>query len=127
MSGPDADAARAIWGSAIAAEPWPGAPTWVHGDLHPANILVNAGRISAVIDFGDLTSGDPATDLSVAWMLRPARERDASRHAYGQAADCTWARARAWALSVALVFMAFPADNPLMAGIGQRTIREVLR
>jgi len=127
MSGPDADAARAIWESAIAAEPWPGAPTWVHGDLHPANILVNAGRISAVIDFGDLTSGDPATDLSVAWMLLPARERDVFRHAYGQADDCTWARARGWALSLSLVFMAFSADNPLMARIGQRTLREVLR
>ena len=125
-SGPNADAAHAVWDSAMAAAPWPGSPTWVHGDLHPANILVNAGQISAVIDFGDLTSGDPATDLSVAWMLFPARERDVFRQAYGQADDHTWARARGWALSLSLVFMAFSADNPLMAGIGQRTLREVL-
>jgi aminoglycoside phosphotransferase (APT) family kinase protein len=126
-SGPLADAARPIWDSAIAAAPWAGPPTWVHGDLHPANILVNAGRINAVIDFGDLTSGDPATDLSVAWMVLPAKEREIFRHAYGQADDDTWARARGWALSLALVFMAFSADNPLMAGIGQRTLREVLK
>src|SRR5690349_18293908 len=56
VSGTDAGAARAIWQSAIEAAPWAGPPTWVHGDLHPANILVNVGRISAVIDFGDPTS-----------------------------------------------------------------------
>ena len=52
-NGAEASAARAIWESAMAAPEWAGPPAWVHGDLHPANILVNAGRISAVIDFGD--------------------------------------------------------------------------
>jgi len=59
-------------------------------------------------------------------LLLTARERDVFRQAYGQADDHTWARARGWALSLSLVFMAFSADNPLMAGIGQRTLREVL-
>jgi aminoglycoside phosphotransferase (APT) family kinase protein len=122
----EADAARAIWETAVAAAPWAGPPAWVHGDLHPANILVNAGRISAVIDFGDLTSGDPANDLSVAWMLFPAKERVIFWRAYGHADDHTRARARGWALSLALVFLTYSADNPLMAGIGKRTFREVL-
>jgi aminoglycoside phosphotransferase (APT) family kinase protein len=124
--GSEAGAARAIWASAVAAAPWAGPPAWVHGDLHPANILVNAGRISAVIDFGDLTSGDPATDLSVAWMLFPAKERAVFWQAYGRADDDTRARARGWALSLALVFLAHSADNPLMARIGKHTFREVL-
>ena len=123
----EAAAARAIWYSASQAAPWAGPPAWVHGDLHPANILVHAGRISAVIDFGDLTSGDPATDLSVAWMLFPATERAFFWQAYGQADDHTRARARGWALALALVFLTHSADNPLMAGIGKRTFREVLR
>jgi aminoglycoside phosphotransferase (APT) family kinase protein len=37
-----------------------GPPLWLHGDLHPANLLVSRGRITGVIDFGDITSGDPA-------------------------------------------------------------------
>jgi aminoglycoside phosphotransferase (APT) family kinase protein len=126
-SGPDADAARAIWKSALEAHAWVGPPTWVHGDLHPANILVDTGQISAVIDFGDLTFGDPATDLAVAWMMFTTRERGVFRQAYGKADDDTWARARGWALSLSLVFLTFSADNPLMARIGQRTFREVLR
>jgi aminoglycoside phosphotransferase (APT) family kinase protein len=123
----DTGAARAIWESAIDAAAWAGPPTWIHGDLHPANILVNAGRISAVIDFGDLTSGDPATDLSVAWMLLPAKERAILWQAYGQADGHTRARARGWALSPALVFLTNSADNPLMTGIGKHTLRELLR
>ena len=42
-------------------------PASLHGDLHPANVLVNDGQVSGVIDFGDITAGDPASDLSVAW------------------------------------------------------------
>ena len=125
-SGTEAGAARAIWESAMEADPWAGPPAWVHGDLHPANILVNAGAISAVIDFGDLTAGDPATDLSVAWMLFPAKERAVFWQAYGRADAHTRARARGWALSLALVFLTYSADNPLIGGIGQRTFREVL-
>ena len=126
-SGTEAGAARAIWASAMEAAPWAGPPAWVHGDLHSANILVNAGAISAVIDFGDLTAGDPATDLSVAWMLFPAKERAIFWQAYGRADAHTRARARGWALSLALAFLTYSADNPLIARIGKRTFREVLR
>ena len=79
-----------------------------------------------MIDFGDLTSGDPATDLSVAWMLLPAKERAIFWQAYGQAEGHTQARARGWALSLALVFLTNSADNPLMAAIGRHTLRELL-
>ncbi|MFJ3804625.1 aminoglycoside phosphotransferase family protein [Streptomyces sp. NPDC090088] len=115
-----------IWETAAAAPAWDGPPVWLHGDLHPANILVYRGRISAVIDFGDITSGDPATDLSVAWMLFTAEQRAALRQAYGRADDATWERARGWALALSLVFLSQSADNPLMRGIGERTFRAVL-
>ncbi|MFJ8492682.1 aminoglycoside phosphotransferase family protein [Streptomyces sp. NPDC094038] len=115
-----------VWETAAAAPAWDGPPVWLHADLHPANILVDRGRISAVIDFGDMTSGDPATDLSVAWMLFTAEQRAALRQAYGRADDATWERARGWALALSLVFLTRSADNPLMHGIGERTFHAVL-
>jgi aminoglycoside phosphotransferase (APT) family kinase protein len=127
----DRGAAVRAWQAALATPAWGGAPVWLHGDLHPANILVHRGRVSGVIDFGDITAGDPAADLSVAWMLLPADCRSAFRDAYradgGHAgSDDTWARARGWALALSLAFLAHSADNPLIAAIGRRTIGAVL-
>jgi aminoglycoside phosphotransferase (APT) family kinase protein len=119
-----------MWQAALATPAWDRPPVWLHGDLHPANILVHRGRISAVIDFGDITSGDPAADLSVAWMLLPAECHDAFRAAYRsagqhQAGAEMWARARGWAVALSLAFLANSADNPMIARIGQRTLSAV--
>ncbi|KPI20255.1 aminoglycoside phosphotransferase [Actinobacteria bacterium OK074] len=122
----DRATALRVWETAVAAPAWDGPPVWLHGDLHPANILVDRGLVSAVIDFGDITSGDPAADLSVAWMLFTAEQRAALRQAYGRADDATWERARGWALALSLVFLTHSADNPLMHHIGERAFRTVL-
>jgi aminoglycoside phosphotransferase (APT) family kinase protein len=127
----DRDTVLDVWRAALATPAWDRPPVWLHGDLHPANILVHRGRISAVIDFGDITSGDPAGDLSVAWMLLPADCHDAFRDAYRAAGAHpagaeTWSRARGWALALSVVFLAHSADNPLIAGIGRRTLSAVL-
>jgi aminoglycoside phosphotransferase (APT) family kinase protein len=124
-------AAQQVWEAASAAPAWDGPPLWLHGDLHPANLLVDGGRLSSVIDFGDLTSGDPATDLSAAWMLFPPAQRTTLRRAYTHADhtpgdDATWQRARGWALALALAFLTNSADNPLMHAVGERTLRTVL-
>jgi aminoglycoside phosphotransferase (APT) family kinase protein len=119
------------WEAALAAPTWDRPPVWLHGDLHPANILVHRGRVSGVIDFGDITSGDPATDLSVAWMLLPADCHGAFRNAYDEARghsadDDTWARARGWALALSLAFLAHSADNLQLADIGRHALSAVL-
>ncbi len=120
------DRAHQVWREARAAPPHTEAPVWLHGDLHPANILVHRGAIAAVIDFGDLTSGDPATDLSLAWMMFDARQREIFREAAGGCHQDTWTRARGNALAHALACLASSSDDPTIAAIGMQTLRLVL-
>lgn len=97
-------AVRAIWEEAVAAPNWEGPPLWLHGDLHPANVLTDGGALRGVIDFGDLCTGDPAADLAAAWALLPEGGADLFRAAYRPALDAaTRRRARGWAVMRALV------------------------
>lgn len=91
-----------VWDKALAAPAWQGPPTWLHGDLHPANVVVRDGTLAGVIDFGELCAGDPATDLSAAWILLPAGAVSRFFDAYGDADEATVARARGWAVLRAL-------------------------
>jgi len=127
----DRDAVLRAWVAALTAPGYDGPPVWLHGDLHPANILVNDGQVSGVIDFGDITAGDPASDLSVAWMLLPpgfhASFWSAYQAAGGRADNALRARARGWALNLAIVFLAHSEDNPVLRQTGRRTLSTVLR
>ncbi len=118
--------ARSIWHDALRAPSFDGPPVWLHGDLHPANLLAMGGRISGVIDFGDITSGDPATDLAVAWMMFPPAARARFFDAYGGVDEDTASRALGWALSLGTAFAAHSADNPVMAAVGMVTLGRVL-
>ena len=69
---------------------------WVHGDLHPRNVVVRGRRIVGLIDWGDLCGGDPATDLAAAWTLFEEPARDAFFQRY-RAADDERVRALGWA------------------------------
>jgi aminoglycoside phosphotransferase (APT) family kinase protein len=119
-----------LWERVLATPPWPGPPVWIHGDLHPGNLLVSGGRLAAVLDFGDLAAGDPATDLSVAWMLLPATARStfraAARGALDSLDDDTWMRARGWGLAMGLAHLAASRDDEAMAALGRMTIDAAL-
>ncbi len=122
----DTGAVTAAWDAALQAPAWDGPPVWIHGDLQSLNLLVQQGRISAVIDFGCLGVGDPACDLIVAWNLLSAETRDVLRAAL-PVDDATWARGRGWALSVGLIALPYyQSTNPVLAGIARRAIAEVL-
>ena len=99
-----------------------GPPVWVHGDLHAANMLVDDGAISAVIDFGDITSGDPAVDLAIGWMLFEAPARTEFRRAMPHVDDATWSRGAAWALYFAVIYLANAADNARITALGCRLL-----
>jgi aminoglycoside phosphotransferase (APT) family kinase protein len=109
---------------------WTGAATWIHGDLHPCNLLVRDGCLSGVLDFGDLTAGDPATDLSVGWMLLREPARSAFRHLTcgtdGWLDGNTWIRARAWALALGAAYLAYGGHDNRLAAVASATIHEAL-
>lgn len=93
---------RQVWQAAVDAEEWRRAAVWVHGDVHPANLVVNDARLAAVIDFGDMCAGDPACDLAIAWTGFSPAGRAAFRAALATSYDdATWVRARGWAAAFA--------------------------
>jgi aminoglycoside phosphotransferase (APT) family kinase protein len=122
----DADTAASAWEAALAAPTRENGPVWVHGDLTPANLLIQDDALSAVIDFGCLGVGDPAADAPAAWSVFTAATRGAFRAA-ARFDDATWARGRGWALSFGLIALPYYVhSNPGLAGIARRTIDEVL-
>ncbi|MFF4452178.1 aminoglycoside phosphotransferase family protein [Streptomyces goshikiensis] len=125
--GVDCDAAAAVWEEALSAPDWDGPPVWLHGDLMPGNLLVEAGRLTSVIDFGCAGVGDPACDLFPAWNLLPAGgAREVFREALG-VDDATWIRGRARTLSQALIALPYyRVTNPAMAGNARHVIGAVL-
>lgn len=125
----DAPRIEHLWAELASAPPAEGPALWVHGDVHPGNLVVRDGRLAAVIDLGDLCAGDRASDLVVAWMLFEGDDRAAFRTAAGARRpidDATWRRARAWAIAVGLAISASSADNPSYARLGARTIEAAL-
>ncbi|MEU3661333.1 aminoglycoside phosphotransferase family protein [Streptomyces sp. NPDC032940] len=124
--GVDGDAVTAVWDDALRAPVWDGPPVWLHADLMPGNLLVEAGGLSSVIDFGCAGVGDPACDLFPAWNLLPAGAREVFREALG-ADEATWRRGRGRTLSQALIALPYYREsNPAMARNARHVIRAVL-
>ena len=113
----DRRAVERVWHRAAAAPRWPAPEVWIHGDLHPGNILVGKRGISAVIDFGDLAAGDPATDWAVAWMLPGVRDMSMP------SLDPSLGRSR-WTIEAA---KAWPLRLPALRPRGPESIGDVER
>lgn len=130
-----ADAARAVWQEAVEASAWQGPRVWLHGDLHPANVVVRDGELAGVIDFGDMCAGDPATDLSAAWILLPGGTAPQFLEAYERADDAAVARARGWAVLRALGLImigqsgrrGLPGGKPTWEPAGYATLDRLLK
>ncbi len=121
------DTLESAWTEGLDVEAWSRDPVWIHGDLHPGNLVADGGRLIAMIDFGDVTAGDPAYDLAAAWVAFDATGREAFRRALGDRYDAaTWARARAWAAAVAIVFVTHSDDNPDYGALGVESSDELL-
>lgn len=116
------------WDAGIAAAPWPGPAVWIHGDLHPGNLVADGDTLTGIIDFGDVTAGDPAYDLSIAWTGFDQAGRAALQASLdGVYDDATWTRARGWAASIATLLIVHSDDNPDYAALGHEAAREITR
>jgi aminoglycoside phosphotransferase (APT) family kinase protein len=127
---PRAPEVGALWSQLVSVPAWDGPALWLHGDLHPANILLDgAGHLRAVLDFGDLTGGDPATDLAVAWLAFGAADRAAFLAWIDDLTgtdSATWQRARGWAIVFATAFLEGSEDGSPLLAIARHTLEQVL-
>lgn len=122
----DTAAMTELWALALAAAEWDRPPSWCHGDFHTGNLLTTDGRVSAVIDFGELGVGDPARDLIIAFTLMSAETRGTFRAAL-DVDDATWTRGRGWALATGLnAHVTYAAVNPRVAAQTTRQITQAL-
>lgn len=99
---------------------------WVHGDLHPLNLLVRRGRLAALLDWGGMGLGDAGMDLMPAWTLFDGPARAIFRDTL-QPNPAAWARG--WALALAKAVMAIPyyrRSNPVFYAVMCRTLERVM-
>lgn len=122
----DGVAALAAWEDALLAPRWVGEAVWVHADLLRPNVLVQGGRLTAVIDFGGAGVGDPAMDVIAAWAVFGRDGRDEYRRAL-DVDDGVWLRARGIALHQAAAIIPYYRDsNPAFVVMAKRTVEQVL-
>ncbi|MFC4494952.1 aminoglycoside phosphotransferase family protein [Streptomyces ovatisporus] len=125
---------RDVWEEGVASPEWAGPPVWLHADLHPANVVVSGGTLSGVVDFGELCSGDPAADLSAAWLALPGGAAARFFDAYGEADTATVRRAKGWAVLHALSLVdigragrqGLPGGQPTWEPAGRRALAGLL-
>jgi aminoglycoside phosphotransferase (APT) family kinase protein len=114
---------RELWQQACAL-PAPDQRVWIHGDVHPRNVVVRQGTLVGLIDWGDLCGGDPATDLAGCWMLIDLRDGRAEFWQAYCADEQLISRARGWAIRLALAHYA--SGEPRHVPIGLAALRRVL-
>ncbi|MFC0676096.1 phosphotransferase [Brachybacterium hainanense] len=93
----------------LAAPPWDGPDLLLHGDPHPANLVETPEGELGLIDWGDTTAGDPASDAGQLFVLDPGGAawrayRDA-REPHGDP-EALETRSRAWAVRFAGLIIA---------------------
>ena len=120
----DSPRLREIWQDGCDAPTWPNPPVWVHGDVHPGNLVLQSGGIHALIDFGDMCAGDPACDLAIAWLGFTATGRARFVEALEGAYDPhIWTRAQAWAAAIAALLA--DADDAWLHAMSAHAVAEL--
>jgi aminoglycoside phosphotransferase (APT) family kinase protein len=75
---------------------------FLHGDVHRSNLMVDMGRPTALIDFGDLGYGDRAGDLGGGFFSVGYEGHQEFLAAYGSVSEATRVRSLGWACYLAV-------------------------
>jgi aminoglycoside phosphotransferase (APT) family kinase protein len=118
----DLNAAAALWQQALSM-PDDAPRVWVHADLHPFNVISLGGRFGGIIDWSDISGGDPAVDLGFMHLLLPAAAMATAFDNYGGVDPATQARARAIGLVKAATLAMVHRD--VVAAVGWRGLTEL--
>ncbi len=121
----DAQLLTRVFEAALAAATYEGPPLWMHGDLHPGNVIIAGGDLVGVVDFGDLNGGDPAGDLVAAWMLFDETSRALFFSLYQPPADMV-RRAAGWAALFAVFFIEISLETrPTYGRVARHTMTQL--
>jgi len=119
------DIVRDIWEQALETS-WQRTPVLVHGDISAGNILIQQGKLHAIINFGGLSIGDPSCDLVIAWKFFRGKSRKIFRESLSFDND-TWNRAKGWALWKSMIIAAnLTASNQVETQGAWPTISEII-
>lgn len=127
-----------VWEDGLAAPVWEGPDLLLHGDPHPANVVVADDGAPVLIDFGDTTPGDPATDLGALALHRPDALADDGDLLAIYRAEARWdgiqdprvwdalvRRARAWSMSMAAAILTAHRPDDGLGRCASRLLAEV--
>jgi aminoglycoside phosphotransferase (APT) family kinase protein len=117
--------AARLWSQALGADT-NCAPVWLHGDVHPGNVLVTDGCISGIIDWGLSGVGDGACDLLSAWTMFEAGAREMFRKSMG-VSDAQWLRGAGWALSMAVIYLPYAYENGLRCDMSEKMVERLMK
>lgn len=124
LPGLNGDFASRLWSGALRAGE-AGPPVWLHGDVHPGNVLAADGQISGIIDWGLCGVGDGACDLLTAWAMFDRAPRDVFRRAMN-ASEAEWLRGAGWALSMAVIYLPYAHENGLRSDMSEKMIARLM-
>lgn len=82
----------------------------VHGDLHFKHLVFKYGKLTSVIDWGDLGINHPVVDLAIIWGFYPSKYHSIFHEIYGCVDQITWNYARFLALYMAFTFFLYGQD-----------------
>ncbi len=124
----DTALASALFARACAVPSRDAPATWLHGDMHPGNLIYRDRHLVGVVDFGDLCAGDPATDLAGGLLTLPYDALETFFGDYGVDDDATLARTIGWTIVFATMMISLGREShPAYMRVGRRALGNATR